>query len=129
MHWGAAMRDMRSITKMLLGVGIAALVSQAAAARDITIGDIVGRWCGEHSNYTFSRTDMVVTPLGDWTLTHAPHWVIDKVQANGNQIEVFWKPARPGNSTAFELAGNRRTLTQQPQTEGDKGPRRIFHRC
>jgi hypothetical protein len=123
------MRSVRSIAKMLLGVGLAALISQAAAAKDITIGDIVGRWCGEHSNYTFSRTDMVVTPVGNWQLTHAPHWVIDKVETTGNQIEVFWKPARAGNSTAFELSGDRRTLVQQPQTEGDKGPRRAFHRC
>ncbi len=123
------MRRVRSIAKMLLGVGIAALMSQAAAARDITIGDIVGRWCGEQSNYTFSRTDMVVTPRGNVKLTHAPHWVIDKVEANGNHIQVFWTPARPGNSTAFELGGDRRTLIQQPQTAGDKGPRRVFHRC
>jgi len=123
------MRRGRSITTTLLGMGIAALMSQAAAARNITIGDIVGRWCGDHSNYTFSRTDMVVTPVGSWQLTHAPHWVIDKVEANGNQIEVFWRPARAGNSTAFELSGDKRTLIQQPQTAGDKGPRRVFHRC
>jgi hypothetical protein len=119
----------RSITTMLLGMGIAALMSQAAAARDITIGDIVGRWCGDQSNYTFSRTDMMVTPVGANRLTHPPHWLIDKVEANGNRIEVFWKPARPGNSTDFELGGDRRSLIQQPQTEGDKGPRRVFHRC
>jgi hypothetical protein len=123
------MRGVRSIAKMLLGGGIALLMSQAVLARDVTIGDIVGRWCGEHSNYTFSRTDMVVTPVGNWQLSHAPHWVIDKVAAAGRRIEVFWKPARAGNSTAFELSGDRRTLTQESQTEGDKGPRRIFHRC
>lgn len=123
------MRHVQSIAKMLLGVGIAALVSQAAAARDVTVGDLVGRWCGDKTNYTFSRTDMVVTPLGNSQLTHPPHWAIDKVEANGSQIQVFWKPARPGNSTAFELGGNRRTLIQLPQTQGDKGPRRIFHRC
>jgi hypothetical protein len=123
------MRHVRSIAKLLLAVGIAALMSQAVAARDIAIGDIVGRWCGDQSNYTFSRTDMVVTPVGNTQLTHPPHWMIDKVEANGNRIQVFWKPVRPGNSTAFELGGDRRTLIQQPQTEGDKGPRRVFHRC
>jgi hypothetical protein len=123
------MGAMRATAKTVLGVAMAALISHAAAARDISIGDIVGRWCGDQSNYTFSRTDMIVTAKGDTTLTHPPHWFIDKVEATGNRIEVFWKPARPGNSTAFELAGNKRTLVQLPQSEGDKGPRRVFHRC
>lgn len=123
------MGTMRTTGKVVLGVAVAALLSHAAAARDITIGDIVGRWCGDQINYTFSRTDMIVTPLGNRNLTHPPHWVIDKVEANGNRIVVFWKPVRDGNSTAFELSGNKRTLVQQPQSEGDKGPRRVFHRC
>jgi len=96
---------------------------------DVSIDDMIGRWCGEHSNYTFSRTDMVVTPVGNWKLTHAPHWVIDRVETDGSQIEVFWKPPKPGNSTAFELHDDGETLIQLPQTEGDKGPRRVFHRC
>src|SRR5579859_1155257 len=78
---------------------------------------------------TRSRAPMIVTPKGGAKLTHPPHWLIDKVESDGNRIEVFWKPARPGNSTAFELSGNKRDLVQQPQSEGDKGPRRVFHRC
>jgi hypothetical protein len=123
------MRHVQSIAKMLLGLGTAALMSQAAMARDVTIGDLVGRWCGDKTNYTFSRTDMTVTPLGSSQLTHPPHWQIDKVEAKDKQIQVFWKPARPGNSTAFELSSDKRTLIQLPQTEGDKGPRRVFHHC
>jgi hypothetical protein len=96
---------------------------------EVSIDDMVGRWCGDHSNYTFSRTGMVVTPVGNWKLTHAPHWTIDRVEADGNQVEVFWKPAKPGNSTAFELRDDGDTLIQLPQTAGDKGPRRVFHRC
>lgn len=123
------MGAIQTVTKAALGVALAVLMSHAAAARDIAIGDIVGRWCGDRINYTFSRTDMTVIVLDNRDLKHPPHWLIDKVEANGNRIEVFWKPAGPGNSTAFELAGNKRTLVQQPQTEGDKGPRRVFHRC
>jgi len=123
------MSVMRMMAKTALGVAMAMLISHAAAARDISIGDIVGRWCGDRSNYTFSRSDMIVTPKGGAKLTHPPHWLIDKVESDGNRIEVFWKPARPGNSTAFELSGNKRDLVQQPQSEGDKGPRRAFHRC
>lgn len=103
--------------------------SGGSPGSEVTIDDVVGRWCGEHSNYTFSRTDMVVTPVGDWQLTHGPHWMIDSVQADGDQIEVFWKPVRPGNSTAFELHDDGDTLIQLPQNEGDQGPRRVFHRC
>lgn len=123
------MGAIQTATKTVLGVAMAALMSQAVAARDMTIGDIVGRWCGDRLNYTFSRTDMIVTVLDKRDLKHPPHWLIDKVEAAGNRITVFWKPARAGNSTGFELSGNKRTLTQQPQSEGDKGPRRVFHRC
>ena len=123
------MGAIQTVTKTVLGVAMAVLMSHAAAARDITIADIVGRWCGDRINYTFSRTDMIVTVLDNRDLKHQPHWGIDKVEATGNRIEVFWKPAKPGNSTAFELSGNKRTLVQQPQSEGDKGPRRVFHRC
>ena len=119
----------RTVAKTVIGVTMAALMSQAATARDIGIGDIVGRWCGDRLNYTFSRTDMIVTVLDNRNLKHPPHWLIDKVEAGGNRITVFWKPASADNSTAFELSGNKRTLVQQPQTEGDKGPRRVFHRC
>jgi hypothetical protein len=123
------MGAIRTVAKTALGVTMAALLSHAAAARDIGIGDIVGRWCGDKLNYTFSRTDMVVTVLDNRDLKHPPHWFIDKVEAGGNRITVYWKPAGPGNSTGFELSGNKRTLVQQPQSEGDKGPRRVFHRC
>ncbi|MGH6673082.1 MAG: hypothetical protein ACRECV_14065 [Xanthobacteraceae bacterium] len=94
----------------------------------VTLKDLVGRWCGQKTNYTFSLAGMIVTPVGKVNLTHAPHWVIDKVETSGNNIMVFWVPARQGNSTAFELT-NKRTLVQQPQTTGDKGPQRVFHRC
>jgi hypothetical protein len=61
---GGAMRGtMRRMTKAAFGIAVTALMSQAAAAKDVTIGDIVGRWCVETTNYTFSRTEMVVTPL------------------------------------------------------------------
>lgn len=126
---GEMMDAIRTAAKTMLGVTLGALMSHNAAARDITIGDIVGRWCGDQLIYTFSRTDMVVTPLGNKDLKHPPHWLIDKVGTNGNRILVYWKPARDGNNTGFELSGDKRTLVQQPQTEGDKGPRRVFHRC
>jgi hypothetical protein len=122
-------RTTRAAANVVVGAILAALTAQGATARDISIGDIIGRWCGDQLIYTFSRTDMVVTALDKRDLKHPPHWLIDKVEPAGNRIVVYWKPVREGNSTGFELSGNKRTLIQQPQTEGDKGPRRVFHRC
>jgi hypothetical protein len=51
------------------------------------------------------------------------------VESKGSHINVQWKPEKPGNSTDFELSDNRRELVQIQQTKGDKGPRRVFHRC
>ena len=121
---------MHQITKALLAAALAAaLMPHAAAARDITVNDLVGRWCGNPVNYTFSRTDMIVTPLGNWKLNHAPHWVINKAEAQGNRIKVFWEPAADHMTTTFELSRDKRTLTQPSQSTGDKGPQRVFHRC
>jgi hypothetical protein len=117
------------IAKALLGLGCAVLIAHSATARDITINDIIGRWCGDTTNYTFSPSDMIVTPVGNTNLKHPPRWVIDKVGSDGNKITVFWKPADPSNSTVFVLDAADRTLIQQPEKVGDKGPRRVFHRC
>jgi hypothetical protein len=100
---------------------------QQQTARDASIDDIVGRWCGRQLIYTFSRTDMMVTFLGKPRPPgYPPRWFINKMKAYRNWITVFWKA--PGFSTTYELSGDKRTLVRVPQTEVDMGPH-VFHRC
>jgi hypothetical protein len=112
-----------------MAAGLFALSSPSALAGDVELADILGRWCGDTSTYTFSRTQLSVTLTSGKTPKHGPTLKIAGVTPKGSHINVQWKPEKPGNSTDFELSDNRRELVQIQQTKGDKGPRRVFHRC
>lgn len=109
--------------------GCAFLCSQVARAEDVELADIKGRWCSDTSDYTFSSTQLHVVLHSGKTPKHGNYLKIAGTDVNGDRITVKWKPEKPGNSTEFELSKNRRELVQLPQSEGDKGPRRVFHRC
>jgi hypothetical protein len=123
------MRGGRYFWKFQLAWIIIALTSHSVSAANLAIDDIVGRWCGTESNYTLTRTQLAVVRLDGKALKSGPVLQIAKVEGTSDQIHVFWLPERPGNSTLFELAADKRRLVQMPQTEGDKGPRREFRRC
>ena len=99
------------------------------AAADVELNDLLGRWCGEASNYVFSHTQLAVELHSGGRPKHGPVLKISSATGKGAHITIEWKPVKPGNSTGFELSENRRELVQVPQTKGDKGPRRVFHRC
>jgi hypothetical protein len=105
------------------------ILGASPAAADLSIDDLVGRWCGDTSRYVFTRTELDVTLLDGQTPKHGPVLEILRVDVKADKIEVSWKPDRLGNSTAFKLSADKRQLIQQSQTEGDKGPKRIFKRC
>ena len=60
---------------------------------------------------------------------HGPVLKIAGAEAKDAHIKLRWKPEKPGNSTEFELSANHKQLVQLPQSQGDKGPRRVFRRC
>jgi len=104
----------------------AAPVGPAAAGP--TLDDLIGRWCGDTSQYVFKKTELDVTLLSGQTPKHGPVPKILKVETKGDKIQVYWQPDQPGNSTSFKLSSDKQ-LIQQSQTEGDKGPKRVFKRC
>lgn len=114
--------------RKLLALVIVIMAASPAAA-DLSIDDLVGRWCGDTSRYVFTRTELDVTLLDGQTPKHGPVLEILRVDVKADKIELSWKPDRPGNSTAFKLSADKQQLIQQSQTEGDKGPKRIFKRC
>jgi hypothetical protein len=113
----------------IIAAGLFAFSPQWVLAKDIELADILGRWCGDTSTYVFSRSELSVTLFSGRTPKHGPVLKIAGVESKGSHINVQWKPEKPGNSTDFELSDNRRELVQIQQTKGDKGPRRVFHRC
>ncbi len=96
--------------------------------------DLVGRWCGEITDYKFSAKQLDVTfhKGGSKVLK------IDKVSVKDRTISVWWSGKRKDNTpnnTVFELDESQKSLIQIPNLDedgkplGDKGPRRVFHRC
>ena len=114
--------------RIYLALAIVALALNSAAADELSIGDLVGRWCGDGqpADYVFTQTRLTVifhNGAKNKTLQ------ISKIESSPDQIQIRWKPFKPGNSTSFDLSANKRQLFQLPQTKGDKGPRRVFKRC
>jgi hypothetical protein len=117
------------IWKSLFASAVIASTSHPVGAADITIDDLIGRWCGTESNYTFSRTDLQVARLDGQPLKHGPQLRIAKVEGTNSQLTVHWVPIRLGNSTSFELTDDRSRLIQWSQIVGDKQPELVFQRC
>jgi hypothetical protein len=113
----------------MIAAGFFVLSSGSTLAAEVKLADILGRWCGDTSTYTFSRSELSVTLHSGKTPKHGPVLKIAGSTSKGSHINLQWKPEKPGNSTDFELSDNRRELVQIQQTKGDKGPRRVFHRC
>lgn len=113
--------------KLWLGALVAAVAMTAtseAYARKLRYSDILGTWCGDNSKYVFTRQALTVT----WThqsghrVLPVKEWVFSETWIN-----VKWKPK--GNTVFAEFSKDGRTMAQRPNTTGDMGPRRPFHRC
>ncbi len=113
----------------IIAAGLFAVSPSSALAANVELADLLGRWCGDTSTYVFSRTQLSVTLTSGKTPKHGPMLKIAGVTPKGPHINIQWKPGKPGISTDFELSDNRRELVQIQQMKGDKGPRRVFHRC
>ncbi|HTR88449.1 MAG TPA: hypothetical protein VMI56_28470 [Reyranella sp.] len=105
--------------------------SPAAPARVLPANILLGKWCGETSNYVFSNQKLVVYGLNGQV---ARELRIARFETGVNWISVFWADLPPvdGNaaSTLFNnFSPGRDVMEQAKQTIGDKGPLRIFRRC
>ena len=121
--------------KLLLALAMTALTYDMSAAAKLELADIVGHWCGDVANYTFSRTQLSVARLDRKKLINGPVLKIAKTEGRADQIDVHWLPVKADNVTRFELSTDKRLLIQLPNVNedgkaiGDKGPRREFRRC
>jgi hypothetical protein len=112
---------------LLFALAIIALMPLPTAAAGIEFDDVIGRWCGDITEYTFSRTQLNVRWFKD---NSKRTLMIDIEKPDDQTIAIYWLPKKPeGNLTWFSLSDDKRALIQEPQTKGDKGPRRKFRRC
>ena len=85
-------RVMRSAIKYLTAILMFAAVPHPSKAEPLSIMDLLGRWCGTDSNYTFTRTQLSVTRFDGKNLKHGPVIQIADVKATEQWIEIHWVP-------------------------------------
>jgi hypothetical protein len=123
-----AMNMRRTILKVASAFAIGLLSANAGAATDLTLDDILGRWCSKDGNYTFTATELNVDLPKKRNLTHGKVLRIFKVLRDPDYILIYWSD-KPDDYTKFTLSGDKTQLIQPKQTGGDNGPERIFRRC
>jgi hypothetical protein len=96
--------------------------SGGGGARSLSYEDILGKWCGDSSTYTFDREKLTVRLYSGgqnvlWVLRH---------ESSATWLNILWRP--PHVNTVFEFSPDHQTIVQ-PATRDGKGPRRVFRRC
>lgn len=113
------------MARFVLGVIVAVLLaSSPASAENLTLDNLMGRWCGEGLVYTFSRTALTV----DFANGANRVLEIDRVEGSATWVMIYWKPPY-GNTMFTEFSKNGYEMAQAANTAGDMGPRRPFKRC
>jgi hypothetical protein len=117
----------RIIEKALLSLGVVLLITHSATARDITMDNLLGHWCGTRSNYTFTTTRLTVDLHGGGALPHGSVLEIEKVEIGDGWINIKWK--NDGNTVFWKFSNDGREMYQRANDSGDMGPERRYHRC
>ena len=115
---------MRMARGALYVCAFAMAAAGATPAHALSADDLMGRWCSDNISSVFTTKALTVTFLNS---NRQRVWRIKQIMVNDDMIEVIWDPRDGGSTTYGEFAGSR--MAMQPQTTGDKGPRREFHRC
>jgi len=119
---------MRLVISVVRACAVVALVAAAnlGTAHALSVDDLMGRWCGDNIFSVFTRETLTVKFLStqkERVLRIKQIIVIDQAT-----IKVIWYEEDGGGATDYvDFTG--RTMAMAPQANGDKGPRRAFHRC
>jgi hypothetical protein len=103
-----------------------ALTPISAAAADLSVEDLLGRWCGTITDYTFTSTRLTVK-FHDGR--QGKILGIKEMSATDEWIDVKWKPPYGGNTVFWKFSTDKRQMFQEANDAGDKGPEHEFHRC
>lgn len=100
------------------------LLSTPSRAETINFERIEGRWCGEVTDYKFTRKKLTVTFHNDGT-----HRVLDvqRIDSGDGWINFIWTSG--GNTVFSEFSRDGKSMAQDKNKGGDNGPRREFKRC
>jgi hypothetical protein len=110
---------------LFLGLSIAALSRFSSPVAALSENDLLGNWCGNESNYSFTRKVMVVTrPSSSDKLV----FDIVGIEPRDGRIAVSWQRA-DGKVVRTEFADFSSDGKKMVQLPNSGGPRREFRRC
>ncbi len=99
----------------------AGLVAEASA---LSFKNIVGKWCGETTNYQFTRDSLTVVFLSG---SPTRKFKVTGYEYIGDTVKLHWINKGEKTFTDFsEFSADGRTMAQQ---KNEVGPRRPFYRC
>jgi hypothetical protein len=114
----------RRIARIAAVLVLFVLTLAAGGAKALVPADIMGRWCGDSTAYDFTAKQLTVSFFNG----HPQRVLrIKSIEIQDSLMNVIWDPRDGGNTVFQEFTG--RTMVQAPNTGGDMGPRREFHRC
>ena len=114
---------MRKLSGILVALALVAMAASAQAAK-LNEDDILGKWCGETTNYVFTRDRLTVT----WHDNNNRRVLrIRKMEFSEDWVDITWTDG--GNTVFGEFSADGRRMAQQANTHGDRGPHRAFRRC
>ncbi len=122
--WGLVVGRVMSIYRVC---AVAALVVTASVGRAnaLSADDLMGRWCGDNISSEFTRETLTVKLKSGRQMVLR---VKEIAVVDSGRIKVTWDERDGGGATDYiDFTGGH--MAMAPQTDGDKGPRRDFHRC
>jgi hypothetical protein len=127
---GLSLRREASVAGILRNVAVSALTVAALAigaggeAAALTFEDIVGKWCGSVSSYTFTQSRLIVVLYAD---NSRREYKVDDYQYEDDAVTVNWQRDGDKLFTKFsEFSSDNKRMAQQ---QNNAGPRREFKRC
>ncbi len=112
----------------LLVLAVVGIASGPAAARDRSMDDLLGRWCGGPGvdlQYVFTRDRLSVTGRNGRGRPNI--YRIKRVEASPDWINVIWSDG--GNTVFWKFSDDGQTMYKHRNETGDMGPEQEFHRC
>lgn len=105
---------------------LAAILTTVCAlhAYAVSFENIAGKWCGEATNYTFSRDALVVGFVDGSPPTK---FEVTSYEYSGGNVIMYWINKGQKTHTDFnEFSADGQTMVQN---KANSSPRRPFHRC
>jgi hypothetical protein len=106
-----------------VALAIILLAGSTAGASALSFKDIAGKWCGDATDYTFSRDTLVVI-FNDGSATKK--FKVTSYEYLDGIVKMHWLNKDDESFTDFGEFSDDGTMAQ---LKNKIGPRRPFHRC